>query len=121
MSKDIVDVQAARKAIYDSYQPAQDALQIIVGTPKTVIKKIRKVLEVLRPGIFAVWHNEGPISHDDTMTSIRLLGEEVLPAMREMSKELGLVDPFERKVGSRPLPASGKPEPVAQAAMLASL
>jgi len=121
VSKDIVDVQAARKAIYDSYQPAQDALQIIVGTPKTVIKKIRKVLEVLRPGIFAVWHNEGPISHDDTMTSIRLLGEEVLPAMREMSKELGLVDPFERKVGSRPLPASGKPEPVAQAAMLASL
>ena len=120
-SKDVVDVDAARRAIYDSYQPAQDALQIIVGTPKTVIKKIRKVLEVLRPGIFAIWHNEGPIGHEDTMTSIRLLGQEVLPAMREMSKELGLVDPFERKVGSRPLPPSGKPDPVAQAELLASV
>ena len=55
------------------------------------------------------------------MTSIRLLGQEVLPAMREMSKELGLVDPFERKVGSRSLPASGKPDPVAQAELLASV
>jgi alkanesulfonate monooxygenase SsuD/methylene tetrahydromethanopterin reductase-like flavin-dependent oxidoreductase (luciferase family) len=121
LSKDVVDVAAARRAIYDSYQPAQDALQIIVGTPKTVIKKLRKVLEVLRPGIFGIWHNEGPIGHDDTMTSIRLLGQEVLPAMREMGKELALTDPFERKVGTRPLPASGQPEPVAQAALLASL
>jgi hypothetical protein len=35
------------------------------------------------------------------MTSIRLIGQEVLPAVREMGKELGLLDPFEREPGSR--------------------
>ena len=36
------------------------------------------------------------------MTSIRLLGQEVLPAVREIGKELGIQDPFERQPGSRP-------------------
>jgi hypothetical protein len=32
--------------------------------------------------------------------------------MREMAKELDLPGPFERKAGMRPLPASGKRDPV---------
>jgi hypothetical protein len=36
------------------------------------------------------------VSFEDRMTSIRLLGEEVLPAVREIGKELGILDPFER-------------------------
>jgi hypothetical protein len=40
------------------------------------------------------------------------MGQEVLPAMREMGKELGLEDAFERELGSRPLPADGKWEPL---------
>ena len=43
----------------------------------------------------------GPVSFEDRMTSIRLLGQEVLPAVREIGKELGILDPFERKPGSR--------------------
>ena len=39
------------------------------------------------------------------MTSIRLLGEEVLPAMRSISDELDLPGPYERLPGSRPLGA----------------
>ena len=35
------------------------------------------------------------------MNSMRLMGQEVLPAMREIAKELGIVDPFEREPGSR--------------------
>ena len=46
------------------------------------------------------------------MTCLRLLGTEVLPAVREIGKELGLKDPFEVRPGSRPLPASGRPERV---------
>ncbi|MGH7966752.1 MAG: LLM class flavin-dependent oxidoreductase [Candidatus Binatia bacterium] len=107
-----IDVEAFRKQIYEGYQYQQDNLQLIVGTPKSVLPKIRKILETLRPGIFAVWHNEGPMSHEDTMTSLRLLGTEVLPAVREMGKALGLVGPHERQPGSRPLPSSGKWEPV---------
>jgi hypothetical protein len=62
----------------------------------------------MRPGIFGLWYFHGPISQHDRKTCLRLLGQEVLPAMREMAKELDLPSPFERKVGSRPLPASGK-------------
>ena len=35
------------------------------------------------------------MTHDDAMRSLRLMGEEVIPAVREMSKELDLPGPFE--------------------------
>ena len=96
-------LEANRQHIYSRYLPEQENLQLIVGTPDTIIPKIRHILETVRPGIFAMWHHFGPVSHEDRMTSIRLLGEEVLPAMRSISDELGLYGPYERLPGSRPL------------------
>ena len=69
--------------------------QIIAGTPKTVIKKLRLLLEETRPSILGFWSSDGFVSNEDTATCIRLLGQEVLPAVREMGKELGLKSPFE--------------------------
>ena len=43
----------------------------------------------------AFWGNDGNVSHEDTKTCIRLLGQEVMPAVREIGKELGLNSPFE--------------------------
>jgi alkanesulfonate monooxygenase SsuD/methylene tetrahydromethanopterin reductase-like flavin-dependent oxidoreductase (luciferase family) len=114
------DIEETKGRIYASYQAELDNQQIIVGTPKTVIAKLRKFIEVLRPGIFALWYAHGPSSHEDRMTSLRLLGQEVLPAMREMAHELDLVDPYERKPGSRPLPPSGVREPVVGQTAVAS-
>jgi alkanesulfonate monooxygenase SsuD/methylene tetrahydromethanopterin reductase-like flavin-dependent oxidoreductase (luciferase family) len=105
-----ISLEEARAAIYKSYPKAVEGLQIIAGTPKTVIPKLRKILEVLRPGVFGVFQSQGPVSFEDRMTSIRLLGEEVLPAMREIGKELGIVDPYERKPGSRPYTEGTKRE-----------
>ena len=68
---------------------------IISGTPKTVIPKIRHVLEYMRPGSIFFWDGDGAMTHDDAMRSLRLMGEEVLPAVREIGKELGLDSPFE--------------------------
>ena len=62
---------------------------IITGTPKTVIPKIREVLEYLRPGSVFFWDGDGAMTHEDQMRSLRLMGEEVIPAVREMGKELG--------------------------------
>jgi alkanesulfonate monooxygenase SsuD/methylene tetrahydromethanopterin reductase-like flavin-dependent oxidoreductase (luciferase family) len=111
-----VDIDEAKRRIYGAdYQARQKNMQLIVGTPKTVLPKIRKILETLRPGVFGFWHHEaGPMmTHDETKKSLRLLGEEVLPAVREIGKELGLIDPYERKPGSRPIAPSGVREPVA--------
>ena len=49
---------------------------IITGTPKTVIPKIREVLEYLRPGSVFFWDGDGAMTHEDQMRSLRLMGEE---------------------------------------------
>ena len=70
--------------------------RVIVGSPDTVIKKLRPVLSDLRPGILGVWSNDGTISHADTMRCLTLMKQEVLPAVREMAAELDLPGPFEK-------------------------
>jgi hypothetical protein len=78
-------------------------LTIISGTPKTVLPKIRHVLEYLRPGSIFFWDGDGAMTHEDQMRSLRLMGEEVIPAVREMGEELELFGPFEVD------PATGQP------------
>lgn len=68
---------------------------IIAGRPETVIRKLREVITATRPGILSLWANDGFMSQADSMTCIRLMGQEVLPAIRETAKELGLRSPFE--------------------------
>lgn len=107
------EIEAARQTIHSWYAGEQKNNQLLVGTPETLIPRLRHILETIRPGIMSLWHHHGPISHEDRMTSIRLLGQEVIPSMRAIADELGLVGPYEREPGSRPLPASGVREPVA--------
>ena len=82
------------------FPKVEKSLQVICGTPKTVLPKIRKVLEVLRPGVFGFWQNDGPISAKDRTNSMRLIATEVLPAVREMGKELDLVLAVRAHAGS---------------------
>jgi alkanesulfonate monooxygenase SsuD/methylene tetrahydromethanopterin reductase-like flavin-dependent oxidoreductase (luciferase family) len=72
-----------------------EELMIIAGTPKTVIAKLRVLLAETRPGILGFWGNDGTVTNADAKTCIRLLGQEVMPAVREMAKEFGLQSPFE--------------------------
>jgi alkanesulfonate monooxygenase SsuD/methylene tetrahydromethanopterin reductase-like flavin-dependent oxidoreductase (luciferase family) len=112
MARGEATVEEAKAALYRAYPKAVESMQIIAGTPKTVIPKIRRILEVLRPGTLGFFSSQGPVSFEDRMTNIRLLGQEVLPAVREYAKELGLLDPFERRPGSRPFAAGSKREPL---------
>lgn len=107
-----IDVDQVMRSIDAGYESAKQNGTIIVGTPKTVIARVRTMLEQLRPGIFGVWYHHGPMSFDERMSCLRLLGEEVLPAMREMAEELDLPGPEEQAPGARPLPASGARDPV---------
>src|SRR5436190_10042642 len=75
-------------------QQIEDGM-VMAGTPKTVIPRLRRLLEETRPGIIALWGSDGNVSHQDTKTCIRLLGQEVMPALREIGQELGLTSPFE--------------------------
>ena len=53
------------------------------------------MLETIRPGTIFFWDGDGAMSHDDQMRSLRLMGSDVIPAVREMGKELDLKGPFE--------------------------
>ena len=78
------------------YEAILEANRMIIGSPDTVIRKLRAVLERVRPGILAIWTNDGSISHKDTMRCLELMGQEVLPALREIGTELELTDPFQK-------------------------
>ena len=79
-----------------AYDQILDSKRWIIGSPDTVIKNLREVLSVMRPGILSIWTNDGSISHEDTMRCLELMGQEVLPALREIGEELELTDPFQR-------------------------
>ena len=85
------------------YEEQTQDYTIISGTPKTVLPKLRHVLEYLRPGSIFFWDGDGAMTHEDQMRSLRLMGEEIIPAVREMGKELELFSPFEVD------PATGQP------------
>jgi len=106
------DIAEIRRKVFEAFPKVEQSLQVICGTPDTVIKKLRVVLETLRPGIFSFWQNDGPISKDDRLNNIRLIAKHVMPAVREIGKELNLTSPFEVTPGTRKLPASGQPESV---------
>jgi alkanesulfonate monooxygenase SsuD/methylene tetrahydromethanopterin reductase-like flavin-dependent oxidoreductase (luciferase family) len=66
-----------------SYEDLQEAHNIIVGSPETVIKKLRYVRETLDPGYLLLYGNEGDMPHEAVMRSIELLGTRVIPALKE--------------------------------------
>ena len=79
-----------------AYDQILDSKRWIIGSPETVIRQLREVLSIMRPGILSIWTNDGNISHEDTMRCLELMGEEVLPALREIGAELELTDPFQK-------------------------
>jgi crotonobetainyl-CoA:carnitine CoA-transferase CaiB-like acyl-CoA transferase len=53
------------------------------------------LIEQTRPGIMGIWGNDGTVSKEDRRRCIQLLCSEVMPAVREHGKSLGLKDPWE--------------------------
>jgi alkanesulfonate monooxygenase SsuD/methylene tetrahydromethanopterin reductase-like flavin-dependent oxidoreductase (luciferase family) len=66
-----------------SYDELQAAYNIVVGSPETVIKKLRHVRKELNPGYILVYGNEGNMPHEAVMRSVELLGTKVIPAIKE--------------------------------------
>ncbi len=66
-----------------SYQELQDECHLVVGSPDTVIRKLRYIKEELGIGALLLEAQGGPLSHQDTMRSLELFGKEVIPALKE--------------------------------------
>lgn len=83
-----------------SYEEQLQDHQITIGTPKTILPKIRHVLEQVRPGAVFFWDGDGSMTHDDQMRGFRLMGQEVIPALREIAREMGLKSALEVNDGT---------------------
>ena len=114
------EVELLKKAVYARYPELLKSRQMIAGTPKSVLVKLRHLMRVLQPGVL-ILRIDGPMTREERRSCIRLLGEEVVPALRQYGGELRLDDPFTRPPGGRPLRPGVKPDPVGDAGALKDL
>jgi len=95
-------------------------MQIIYGTPEQAVAKLKKVLGQTRPGVFCMWSVDGNMPYESANRCIELMGQEVLPALREFAAAEGIKSPFEAdapvsvqftpKDRLRPMPSAGAAE-----------
>ncbi|MBS0560018.1 MAG: LLM class flavin-dependent oxidoreductase [Proteobacteria bacterium] len=78
-----------------TFEEQRQNMMIVCGTPDQCIERLKTLMEATRPGIFGFWANDGNVSAEDSRNCIRLLCQEVMPAIREHGKKLGLKSPFE--------------------------
>src|SRR5271167_1701292 len=116
-----IDYEEVRAKLHAALLRGQKNLQVIVGTPKSVIPKIKGILSVLRTGIFIILSIQGPVGNDDRRTSMRLFAEEVIPALKDHAKAIDLHDPFQRTPGSVKLAPGTRRAPVVDRGPLAAL
>ncbi len=105
----------ALRDVFGTYEDQKARYSVISGTPKTVIPKVRHVLEYLRPGSIFFWDGDGAMDHDDSMRSLRLMGEEVIPAVQEIAVELDLKSPFQVDPATNEPRDDAEAEPAAHA------
>jgi len=66
-----------------SYQELQARDHLVVGNPDSVIKKLRSIKDQLGIGALLLEAQAGPLSNQDTLRSLELLGKEVIPALKD--------------------------------------
>src|SRR5262249_15773882 len=120
-AEDEIDYAEIRRKLHAALFPRPPNLQVIVGTPATVIPKIKSIMSVLRTGIFIILSLQGRHSDDERRTSMRLFAEEVIPALKEHARAIDLLDPFQRTPGSSKLSAGTKRAPVVDRGPLTAL
>ena len=63
--------------------------RLFFGSPETIVEKLKRVASVGATHI-SNWMMFGGIEHEKLMRSIRLMGEEVIPALRDVHPPVGL-------------------------------
>src|SRR5260370_16297229 len=116
-----IDPEAIRQKPIPGYQKAQRALQLIIGSPKNVIPKLKAILSVLRPGALIIFSVQGPVPNEDRQISMKLIAQEVIPALREHARAIDLPDALERTPATVKLNAAVTRVPVSHPRPLTAL
>ena len=116
-----IDPVKIRQKLLPGYERAQKNLQFMIGSPKTVIPKMKAILTTLRPGSLIVFNVQGPVSNKDRQTSMRLIAREVMPALKEYADSIGLVDALTKVPGKTKARVGVKRDPVSDRGLLKEL
>src|SRR5258708_5331447 len=116
-----IDYPEIRRKLHAALMRGQQNMQVLAGTPQTLIPKIKSIMSVLRTGIFIILRIQGPVGDDDRRTSMRLFAQEVIPALKAHANDIDLPDPFERTPGSVNLAPGAKRAAVVDRGPLAAL
>jgi alkanesulfonate monooxygenase SsuD/methylene tetrahydromethanopterin reductase-like flavin-dependent oxidoreductase (luciferase family) len=116
-----IDFTEVRRKLHAALMRGQQNMQVLAGTPATLIPKIKSIMSVLRTGIFIILSIQGPIDDAGRRTSMRLFAEEVIPALKAHAKAIDLPDPFQRTPGSVKLAPGTTRAPVVDRGPLAAL
>jgi probable LLM family oxidoreductase len=68
----------------DAFEHEADVGSLYVGSPETVATKIASTAKTLGLSRFDLKYSNGPLSHEQMMTSIRLYGEQVAPRVHAL-------------------------------------
>lgn len=98
-----VNYDEVRQKLQAGLQRAQQNYQTLIGSPDTVIDKVKTMLQIMRPGTFIFFGPQGQVSNEDRLRNVELLAKYVMPEIKAYAKEIGLDDPFERKPGQQKL------------------
>jgi alkanesulfonate monooxygenase SsuD/methylene tetrahydromethanopterin reductase-like flavin-dependent oxidoreductase (luciferase family) len=116
-----IDPEVVHQKLLPGYQKSQKQLQLMIGSPRTVIPKMKAILTTLRPGSLIVFNVQGPVGNKDRQTSMRLIAQEVMPALKEHADSIGLVDAITRKPGTTKARPGVKRNPVSDRGLLKEL
>jgi alkanesulfonate monooxygenase SsuD/methylene tetrahydromethanopterin reductase-like flavin-dependent oxidoreductase (luciferase family) len=98
-----VNYDEVRQKLAAGYGRAQQNYQLLIGTPDSIVEKVKTMLQVLRPGTFIFFGPQGPVPNEDRIRNLELLAEYVVPEIRAYAEQIGLPDPFEKKPGESKL------------------
>ncbi len=107
-----VDPEEIHRKLEPGYKRAQEQHQLIIGNPKNVTAKLKTIITTLRPGSLVIFSVQGQVSNQDRQTSMRLMAQEVMPALKEHADLIGLVDALERPPGQSKIQPGVKRVPV---------
>jgi hypothetical protein len=98
-----IDYEQVRARAEGQLRKSQRNYLTLLGSPDTIIDKVKTMLSVLRPGTFIFFGPQGQVSNEDRMRNIELLAEYVMPEIKAYGDSIGLTSPFDTKVGDTKL------------------
>jgi alkanesulfonate monooxygenase SsuD/methylene tetrahydromethanopterin reductase-like flavin-dependent oxidoreductase (luciferase family) len=116
-----IDYAAVRAKAEGQLRKSQRNYLTLLGSPDTIIEKVKTMLSVLRPGTFIFFGPQGPVPNEDRMRNLELLAEYVVPEIKAHADAIGLTSPFDTAVGATKLRTGEQRGPVVDRAALPDL